>query len=345
MSIFKRIFKFIRLHLLVISIALIVSILASFLYINRYFPTANLFCIQDEASGEYFFSPPTDSGKDPASSPTPTVTVTGPAGEKGETGDTGPAGATGPVGPPGATGPSGPTGLTGPAGECTYRVIPLTSLIPSEDNKFTLGSPEFRWKDIYLGPNSIYMKDEDSDNLVALGLSDGVLAVEGTDTIKVGPIRFTATGIKSEDSTQDITIGNFGDTGFLLAATGIKFPDGTTQITSPVLRISVQDGNQTPPATLDLSKDIFPLTVGTWFLPDGYEGQVVNFVMGDNADAQNILIQVGRLRYNDEGVGKQVDNALWYPFTSDRGNKANPTWVSAIFTQGRWNFKEGIKKR
>jgi hypothetical protein len=46
-------------------------------------------------------------------------------------------------------------GGPGPTGGVTGSV-PF-SLIPTEDNTFTLGSADFRWKDIFLGPASIYL--------------------------------------------------------------------------------------------------------------------------------------------------------------------------------------------
>ncbi len=158
----------------------------------------------------------------------PSSTPSALPGIKGDTGKTGPTGL------PGATGAPGPTGPAGTAGVCTYVEALVTNILPSRDNIYTLGNPSNRWKELYLGPNSLNMIDEGNGIAVKINVSNGILALDGADTLRFGNIKFTATGISSDLSSQDITIGSFGSTGFLKVPTGIKFQDNTTLTTAPV---------------------------------------------------------------------------------------------------------------
>ena len=111
------------------------------------------------------------------------------AGLKGDTGATGPSG--GPIGPTGDTGPTGPTGpsiaisgsgtgsivLTNPNdtniayynnilgidnyndGVTNSIVISATgSIIPSQNDTYTLGNTGNKWKSLYLGPGTIFIE-------------------------------------------------------------------------------------------------------------------------------------------------------------------------------------------
>ena len=98
----------------------------------------------------------------------------------------------GPVGATGATGATGAQGPTGPPGSITDFTIPGAStnalmyytgtgfgamsslfyyssinvleahldIIPSTDNAYSLGSSNIRWKDLYVGPSSIYLGNQ-----------------------------------------------------------------------------------------------------------------------------------------------------------------------------------------
>ena len=149
----------------------------------------------------------------------------------------------GPIGPSGATGATGSTGAVGPAGtngvdgDCS--AIPYTSLssdlIPAKDNYYSLGSPGFRWKSLHLGPGTIFMEDISTGLQSALTIFSGTLLLDGIESLAIGNMRITPNGLTSQVSSQDIRIGNIGDTGFLAPSRGIKFPDGTTQETATLV--------------------------------------------------------------------------------------------------------------
>ena len=158
-------------------------------------------------------------------------------GEAGAEGADGAAGSAGSEGDAGATGAPGATGSQGPAGPCTYLLdLALIdgNLIPSMDNKYTLGSANFRWKDLQLGPGTLYIEDPVTGDQVTITVNDGSLLLDGADSLRIGNLRLTAAGIESILSDQDITIGNLGDTGYLVLARGLKFPDGTSQLTAAI---------------------------------------------------------------------------------------------------------------
>ncbi len=67
------------------------------------------------------------------------------------------------VGAAGETGVAGPIGATGPAGACQAPMnlaALAANLIPSKDNTFSLGNEKFRWKDIQVGPGTIFLEDK-----------------------------------------------------------------------------------------------------------------------------------------------------------------------------------------
>jgi hypothetical protein len=165
---------------------------------------------------------------------TSTETQKGEQGEPGEKGDTGPTGA---------------TGRRGPAGPCT-NILDLElvngNIVPAVDNVYSIGSEKLRWKDLQLGPGTLYIEDAKTGKQVGVTVNEGSFLIDGADSLRLGNIRLTATGLESIVSSQDITIGNLGDSGFVVLARGLKFPDGTTQKTAAVPG-SVGPAGQTGP--------------------------------------------------------------------------------------------------
>lgn len=165
----------------------------------------------------------------PSSSPEPTESA---ATIKGADGKDGVDGADGVDGEPGV---AGATGLQGSAGPCSY-VLDLAlidgNLVPSLDNTYSLGSSQFRWKDLQLGPGTLYIEDQVTGAQVGVTVIEGALLLDGADSLRIGNIRLTPKGIESIASDEDIEIGNLGDTGYVLMARGLKFPDGTIQTTA-----------------------------------------------------------------------------------------------------------------
>jgi len=162
----------------------------------------------------------------------------GPEGEAGSTGVTGDSGSTGATGATGATGTNGATGAAGQQGAEGACQSPMNlmqlgaDLIPAIDNTYTLGSPTFRWKGLQLGPGTLYIQDVKTGVQAGLTVDNGTLLIDGADSLRIGNLRLTATGLESILSNQDITIGNVNDQGYVKIARGIKFEDGTILTTA-----------------------------------------------------------------------------------------------------------------
>ena len=202
---------------------------------------------------------------------------TGPTGPTGLTGATGPTGLTGATG---ATGPTGPTGAqanitqsdTAPStpytGQLWYdtannrlfiwnvdvdssqwvevtagygnNLSAATSVIPATDNTYTLGNEDYRWADIFLGPGTLHITDQVTDEDALLSISDGVLLIDGANQLQVGQLRFVDNTIESTEESTDIEIGLLTSSADIVMnrnvalGTGktLTFPDGSVQTTA-----------------------------------------------------------------------------------------------------------------
>ena len=56
------------------------------------------------------------------------------------------------------------------------------NLIPSEDNKFVLGSTSARWKSLQLGPGTLFIEDQKTGKQAQLTVSDGALQINPMQT-------------------------------------------------------------------------------------------------------------------------------------------------------------------
>ena len=119
-------------------------------------------------------------------------------------------------------------------------------LIPAKDDVFTLGSADRRWKGLQLGPGTLYIEDITTGLQAGISVDGGSLLVDGADSLRIGNLRLTKTGIESIISGQDITIGNLNDRGLLSVANGIRFPDGTVQSSAILQGLKGDTGAQGP---------------------------------------------------------------------------------------------------
>jgi hypothetical protein len=130
--------------------------------------------------------------------------------------------------------------------------IELTgNLVPFTDNIYSLGNVTNRWIGAYFGNAGIYIEDTTLGTTGSLALDNGTLDFNNIDSLKVGNLQFTRTGIITNiDPTQDVLIGQVGDTGnTVINNNGLKFPDATVQSTAAIPLI--QRGNANGVATLD----------------------------------------------------------------------------------------------
>jgi hypothetical protein len=149
------------------------------------------------------------------------------------------------VGPSGEKGDTGAVGETGPAGACQapMNLAALSAnLVPAKDNAYSLGTPKLRWKDVQVGPGTIYLEDKETGLQVGLTVTAGTLLLDKVENLRLGNIRLTKDGIESLIPGQDIRIGNITDRGYLSVANGIKFPDGSIFTTKPSNGVNGSNG-------------------------------------------------------------------------------------------------------
>ena len=149
------------------------------------------------------------------------------------------------VGETGVKGETGAIGETGAMGACQAPMnlaALAANLVPSKDNTYSLGTTKFRWKDVQVGPGTIYLEDKETGLQVGLTVSGGTLLLDKVENLRLGNIRITKDGIESLIPGQDIRIGNITDRGYLSVANGIKFPDGSIFTTKPADGINGSNG-------------------------------------------------------------------------------------------------------
>jgi hypothetical protein len=90
------------------------------------------------------------------------------------------------------------------------------SIIPETDNTYSLGSANYRWKEIFIGPGSLYIKDVTLGTNAALTVDNGVLKIDGANQLQVGQLKFINNTIESTTGNIDIEIGGTGATADLV---------------------------------------------------------------------------------------------------------------------------------
>jgi hypothetical protein len=84
-----------------------------------------------------------------------------------------------------------------------------------------------RWKSLQLGPGTLWIEDTITGQQAGITITNGTLMLDGVENMRLGNIRFTASGISALNGASNITIGAAGDTGNLQVSHGILFPDNS----------------------------------------------------------------------------------------------------------------------
>ena len=149
--------------------------------------------------------------------------------------------------------------------EFNYGGIVLTgNLLPTTDDVYSLGNASLRWVAAHFGNAGIYIQDSTLGDDGQLLLDNGILNFDNIDSLRVGNLQFTKTGIITTiDPALDVLIGNPGDTGnTVIRNAGIKFTDGTIQTTAAIPL--TQKGNALGVVPLNAAIKIDPI-----YLPAG----------------------------------------------------------------------------
>ncbi len=172
------------------------------------------------------------------------VGTAGTNGTNGANGETGTAGSTGANGATGACGPTGAAGAAGATGAAAQWSAVSEDVVPTQDNVFSLGTPDKRWKSLQLGPGTLYIQDQTTGAQAGLTVKSGALLLDGTDSLRIGNIQLTATGLKTLTPNTNLTIGDIGGSGSVKLESPLEFPDGTKQMTAMLNGLTGPQGAQ-----------------------------------------------------------------------------------------------------
>jgi hypothetical protein len=128
-------------------------------------------------------------------------------------------------------------------------VVSYANLLPYTDNTYDLGSSSNRWKDIYIGPGTLYITDQTLLTTAAVTVNNGVFNIDGVAQAQLPTI--LATTISAQSTSDTLNIGQAGDTGTLQLHRPITFSDATVQSTAGIPL--TQKGAANGVATLDSS--------------------------------------------------------------------------------------------
>jgi len=120
--------------------------------------------------------------------------------------------------------------------------------IPNSDNTYTLGSPGYRWKSLYVGSGTIYITDASLGTQAALTVNGGVFNINGVVQAQLPQI------VTSGITTNTLVASGYVTTSGL-NANSITFSDGTTQISANNTRYRTVTVTGSSTVVLDMSKD------------------------------------------------------------------------------------------
>ena len=87
------------------------------------------------------------------------------------------------------------------------------NIVPGVNNAHSLGTPDLRWRDIYIGPTSIHMQDTVTQADVQLKVTNGTFYLNGAQNIALGNLVIEDNVLQTITPAIDIELGTPGDTG------------------------------------------------------------------------------------------------------------------------------------
>ena len=104
------------------------------------------------------------------------------------------------------------------------------SILPAADSSYDLGNPLRRWREVYMGPSSLFMMDAATNVDISLKANSGNLNVFGARGINVGEFRIYDNNINLTDPTRDIIIGSAAASGYVNFNRPLRITAGGTDV-------------------------------------------------------------------------------------------------------------------
>jgi len=165
-------------------------------------------------------------------------------------------------------------------------------LIPTTDNTYSLGSSELRWKEVHIGPGTLYIQDQNNAGLnTAITVVDGVLQIDGANQLQVGQLKFVDNTIESDTPEIDISIGLTSSTGLLLLNRATIFENSKEVRLG---NLQVLDGNENVVAQLKNIDGVGKLVFGGGSTGLSMDGGKTMMDIGYSAITSNLQ----QLHYN-----------------------------------------------
>ena len=102
------------------------------------------------------------------------------------------------------------------------HIVVHSDILPYTTKEFSLGSPAKRFKDIWVGPNTINILDESLGFDHSIGAKDGDLYISGGTGFTVGEWLIKDNRIFIKDNSRDVIIGTIGATADVIFNRAIK---------------------------------------------------------------------------------------------------------------------------
>jgi hypothetical protein len=178
-----------------------------------------------------------------------------------------------------------------------------SNLIPAADNTISLGSATYRYSNLYLGYQGLFLADTGTNQNINITANAGTLYLDGVQNLRIGNLVIVDTTLTSATNNLDISIGDTNDTGFFYVKRKAQFDNTTWGATEAM--VSINGSGTADPDT------VFPDTI---------------LQTTSRPNKTSRVIQRG---YGSTGnVGGDNSYAVWGSYAA-RGNVSNPSAIKA----------------
>ena len=180
----------------------------------------------------------------------------------------------------------------------------ITDLVPAYTTaNLNLGSNTNRWGNVWIGPHSLRLQDQNTLADIEITVVNGTLYLNGAQNLAVGNLTIVDTTLTSATPNLDINVGAVNDTGFFYVKRKAQFDNTTFSSTQAMVSFNASGGAE--PDT------VFPDTVM------------------QTTGRPNKNSRVVQRSYGSTGtVGGDNAYSVWASYSA-RGNISNPSAVKA----------------